>query len=72
MHDLRKKKRSLKKKRTCPIRELRKHRSQISNPKNMSFPGGSVVKNSPDNAGAAGDTSSIPGSGRPHGRENGN
>ena len=31
-----------------------------------------MVKNSPDNAGAAGDTSSIPGSGRPHGRENGN
>ena len=32
----------------------------------MSFPGGSVAKNPPDNAGAAGDACSIPGLGRPH------
>ena len=31
----------------------------------MSFPGGSVVKNPPINAGDAGDMSSIPGSERP-------
>ena len=30
----------------------------------MGFPGGSVVKNLPVNAGAAGDMGSIPGSGR--------
>ena len=35
----------------------------------LGFPGGSVVKNSPDNAG---DMSSIPGSGRSPGEENGN
>ena len=31
----------------------------------MSFPGGSVVKNPPTNAGETGDMSSIPGSERP-------
>ena len=36
------------------------------------FPGGSVVKNSPANAGAARDRSSIPGSGRSFGVGNGN
>ena len=36
------------------------------------FPGGSVVKNPSANAGAAGDTSSIPGSGRSPGVGNGN
>ena len=35
----------------------------------MGFPGGSVVKNSPANAG---DTGSVPGSGRFPGEENGN
>ena len=35
------------------------------------FPGGSVVKNPPDNAGDAGDLGSIPGSGRSLGDENG-
>ena len=37
----------------------------------MGFPGGSVVKNLPANAGDAGDTSSIPGSGRSPGIGNG-
>ena len=36
------------------------------------FPGGSVVKNPPTNAGAAGDTASIPGSRRSPGGGNGN
>ena len=36
------------------------------------FPGGSVVKNPPANAGDTGDTGSIPGSGRSHGEGNGN
>ena len=36
------------------------------------FQGGAVVKNSPANAGDAGDTGSIPGSGRSPGDENGN
>ena len=36
------------------------------------FPGGSVVKISPANAGEAGDRTSIPGSGRPPGGGNGN
>ena len=31
---------------------------------NGGYPGGSVVKNPPDNAGASGDVGSIPGSGR--------
>ena len=35
------------------------------------FPGGSVAKNPPANAGAAGDTGSIPGSGRLCGEKNG-
>ena len=35
------------------------------------FPGGSVVKNSPVNVGAAGDVSSIPGLGRSPGKGNG-
>ena len=38
----------------------------------MGFPGGSVVKNLPANAGNVGDTSSIPESGRSLGRRNGN
>ena len=38
----------------------------------MGFPGGSVVKNPPANAGYARDTSSIPGSGRSPGVGNGN
>ena len=38
----------------------------------MSFPGGSVVKNSPAIAGDKGDTALIPGSGRPPGGGNGN
>jgi len=38
----------------------------------MGFPGGSVVKNPPANAGDAGDTGSIPGSGRSPGEGNGN
>ena len=38
----------------------------------MGFPGDSVVKNLPANAGAAGDVSLIPGSGRSLGVENGN
>ena len=36
------------------------------------FPGGSVVKNLPAEAGAAGDAGLIPGSGRSFGGENGN
>ena len=36
------------------------------------FPGGSVVKNPPANSGDAGDTGSIPGSGRSPGERNGN
>ena len=36
------------------------------------FPGGSVVKNLPANAGDSGDASSIPGSGRCPGGGNGN
>jgi len=41
-------------------------------PAHRGFPGGTVVKNSPANAGAAGDAGSIPGLGRsPEGR-NGN
>ena len=36
------------------------------------FPGSSVVKNSPANAGDAGDVGSVPGSGRPPGGGNGN
>ena len=38
----------------------------------MAFPGGSVVKNLPANAGGAGNTGSIPGSGRCPGVGNGN
>ena len=38
----------------------------------MGFPGGSVVKNLPANAGAAGDVGLIPGSGRAPGGGNGN
>ena len=38
----------------------------------MSFPGGSVVKNSSANAGDAGDTGSIPASGRSRGGGNDN
>ena len=38
----------------------------------MAFPGGSVVKNLPANAGAVGDMGSIPGLGRPPGEGNGN
>ena len=38
----------------------------------IGFPCGSVVKNPPANAGAAGDTGSIPGSGRPPREGNGN
>ena len=38
----------------------------------MGFPGGSVVKNPPANAGGTGDTGSIPGSGRSPGGGNGN
>ena len=37
----------------------------------MGFPGGTVVKNLPANAGDARDVGSIPGSGRSPGRENG-
>ena len=40
--------------------------------KNTGFPGGSVVKNLPANAGDPGDMGSIPGSGRSPGEENGN
>ena len=36
------------------------------------FPGGSVVKNLPANAGDTGDTSSVPGLARSPGEENGN
>ena len=36
------------------------------------FPGGSVVKNPPTNAGYAGDVGSVPGSGRSPGEGNGN
>ena len=39
---------------------------------NLGFPGGSVVKNLPANAGAAGDAGSIPGSGRSPGGGQGN
>ena len=38
----------------------------------MGFPGGSVLKNPPDNAGDAGDSGLIPGSGRFPGGGNGN
>ena len=38
----------------------------------MGFPGSSMVKNPPANAGDAGDMGSIPGSGRSHGEGNGN
>ena len=38
----------------------------------MGFPGSSVVKNPPANAGDTGDTGSIPGSGRSSGGGNGN
>ena len=38
----------------------------------MGFPGGSVVKNPPANAGVIGDVSSIPWLGRSPGEENGN
>ena len=38
----------------------------------MGFPGGSVVKNLPANAGDAGDKGLIPGSGRSPGKGNGN
>ena len=38
----------------------------------MGFPGGSVLKNSPANAGDTGDTGSIPGLGRSPGIGNGN
>ena len=38
----------------------------------MGFPGDTVVKNLPANAGDARDEGSIPGSGRSPGRENGN
>ena len=38
----------------------------------MSFPGGSVVKNLPTNAGDTGDVGAIPGSGRSPGGGNGN
>ena len=38
----------------------------------MGFPGGTVVKNPPANAGDTGDTGSIPGSGRSSGEGNGN
>ena len=38
----------------------------------MGFPGGSVVKNPPANAGAAGDAGSIPGLERSPGGRNGN
>ena len=38
----------------------------------MGFPGGSVVKNPPANAGGTGDTDSIPGSERSPGGGNGN
>ena len=38
----------------------------------MGFPGGTVVKNPPANAGDLGDLGSIPGSGRPPGGGHGN
>ena len=38
----------------------------------MHIPGGPVLKESPANAGDAGDAGSIPGSGRSPGRRNGN
>ena len=38
----------------------------------MGFPGGSVVKNPPANAGDTGDKGLIPGSGKSPGEENGN
>ena len=38
----------------------------------MGFPGGSVVKNAPANAGDAGNVGSIPGFGRCPGERNGN
>ena len=38
----------------------------------MGFPGGTVVKNPPANAGDTGDTGSIPGSGRSSAGGNGN
>ena len=39
---------------------------------NVGFPGGSMVKNLPANAGDTGDVGLIPGLGRPPGGENGN
>jgi len=44
----------------------------ILTPKILGFPGDSVVKNLPNNAGEAGDMGSITGSGRPPGKGNGN
>ena len=38
----------------------------------LGFPGSSVLKNPPGNAGDTGDVGSIPGSGRPHGVGNDN
>ena len=38
----------------------------------LGFPGGSVIKNLPDSAGAAGDADSVPGLGRSPGEGNGN
>ena len=38
----------------------------------MGFPGGSVLKNLPDNAANEGDLGSVPGSGRSPGEGNGN
>ena len=43
----------------------------ISTHKILGFPGDSVIKNLPTNAGDAGDMGSIPGSGRPPGKANG-
>ena len=45
---------------------------QLSTLSQLGFPGGSVVKSLPANAGDAGDTSSIPGTGRFPGGGNGN
>ena len=46
--------------------------SRSSNSKLLGFPGGSVVMNTPANAGDAGDTGSVSGSGRFPGGGNGN
>ena len=48
------------------------HLNIVSAEVSCSFPGGAVVKKSPANAGDAGDTGSIPGSGRSPGGGNGN